>query len=348
MLAKSKFGKTTFAIDLIREHYKGDMSKGLLLATEIGYRAIDGVYAIPITDFGYASGEDDEQRGFIEVVDELIENKNDIPFRFVIIDTITALERMAIKHTIQKSNREDNPDVRYTDISDIPWGKGYNKVAEEIYEQIERLTKNNFGVFIIGHEKVRTIEQRDGFKYDLITFNVLGKTADIIEREADMIIYGDMVVSKDNNDLEIEDASGGVKVDRLLRFRSDGNILCGTRFKNFPEYIEHDASLFLETFENAILELYDGNEDAVKKAKKDEENRRQKKNREDDKKKEQQENLEKEIASIKQQIAVNIGKASSEERSQIGRKVKSILGYTNYNKSNDLDKLKEILELSKR
>lgn len=35
MLAKSKFGKTTFAIDLAREFY-GNLDSTLLLATEIG------------------------------------------------------------------------------------------------------------------------------------------------------------------------------------------------------------------------------------------------------------------------------------------------------------------------
>ena len=258
MLAKSKFGKTTFAIDLAKEFY-GNLDSALLLATEIGYKTHADVFAINITGFKDAENDEDEtQRGFIETVDELIENKNDIPFRFIIIDTITALERYAISYCIKKANREDKPKQRYTDISDIPWGKGYTMVAEEIYSQIDRLKKNGFGIFIIGHEKVQKIKNRDGYEYDYTTFNALGKTSNIIEREADMIIYGDLLVEKGEDDKARE--------TRKLRFRSDGNILCGTRFRNFPSAIENDARVFLDTFKEAILGLYNGDEKAVEEA----------------------------------------------------------------------------------
>jgi hypothetical protein len=258
MLAKSKFGKTTFAIDLAKEFY-GNLDSTLLLATEIGYKTMADVYAIPVTGFDYAEEDDGEQKGFIETVDELIENKADHPFRFIIIDTITALERYAVAYAIRKRGREDGK--RYSDISDIPWGGGYNLVAEEIYKQIDRLKKAGFGVFIIGHEKTKKITNKDGFEYDYTMFNVLGKTADIIEREADMIIYGDMRVEKGTN--------GEAVTNRKLVFRSDGNILCGTRFRNFPTEIDNDVEVFVETFKNAILGLYGGDEKAVKEARKE-------------------------------------------------------------------------------
>jgi hypothetical protein len=261
MLAKSKFGKTTLAVDLAREFYNGDMSKALLLATEIGYKTMDGVYAIPITGFDYAEEEDGEQKGFIETVDELIENKAEIPFRFIIIDTITALERYAVAYTLKKAGREDGK--RYTDISDVAWGKGYTLVAEEIYKQVDRLKKAGFGVFIIGHEKTKKITTKEGFEYDFTTFNVLGKTSDIIEREADMIIYGDLRVTKG--------VDGTATTERKLRFRSDGNILCGTRFRNFPSEIENDAKVFLKTFKDAVLGLYGNDEEAVAEAQKEQE-----------------------------------------------------------------------------
>src|SRR6185312_14890092 len=130
--------------------------------------------------------------------------------------------------------------------------------SEEIYKQVDGLKKAGFGVFIIGHEKTKKITNRDGFEYDFTTFNVLGKTSDIIEREADMIIYGDLQVEQGED--------GKALTNRKLLFRSDGNILCGTRFRNFPSEIENDVNVFIETFKNAILGLYDGSEKAVEKA----------------------------------------------------------------------------------
>ncbi|UUV46309.1 p-loop-containing nucleoside triphosphate hydrolase [Bacillus phage vB_BanS-Thrax2] len=245
LLGKSKFGKTTWIMDTVEEHYDGDMSKALLLATEIGYKTMDGVYALPITGFDWAEDEDNEdEKGFIEVVDELIENKNDVPFRFIIIDTITALERYAIAYAIRKANREDRPDKRYVDISDIPWGKGYNLVAEYIYEQIDRLKKAGFGVLVIGHEKTKNTTNKDGFSYDYTGLNVLTKTSDIIERESDFIIYGDLMVTEGEDGKPVE--------SRVLRFRSDGNFLAGCRFRHFPDTLSNDPKDFLKAFKDAV------------------------------------------------------------------------------------------------
>ncbi|UUV46830.1 p-loop-containing nucleoside triphosphate hydrolase [Bacillus phage vB_BanS-Thrax4] len=245
LLGKSKFGKTTWIMDVVREHYDGDMSKALLLATEIGYKTMDGVYALPITGFEWADDEDnEEEKGFIETVDELIENKKDVPFRFIIIDTITALERYAIAYTVRKANRDDQPQKRYTDISDIPWGKGYNLVAEHIYEQIDRLKKAGFGVLVIGHEKTKSTTTKDEFTYDYTGLNVLTKTSDIIERESDFIIYGDLMT--------IEGEDGKPVESRMLRFRSDGNFLAGCRFRHFPDALSNDPAEFLQAFKEAV------------------------------------------------------------------------------------------------
>lgn len=333
MLAKSKFGKTTFAIDLAKEFY-GNLDSTLLLATEIGYKTMAGVYAIPITGFESAEDEDDEeQKGFIETVDELIENKADIPFRFIVIDTITALERYAITYAIRKANRDDSPKVRYTDVSDIPWGKGYTMTAELIYDQIDRLKKAGFGVFIIGHEKTKKIKNKDGFEYDYTTFNVLGKTSDILEREADMIIYGDLQVEKGDD--------GKASETRKLRFRSDGNILCGTRFRNFPAVIDNDAEVFVKTFQEAILGLYEGDEKAVKKAQKEQKivaEAKAEKAIEQDKL--TPDTLIAEIAEI-------VGTMETAKKKVVAKFFKETLGNADFKKSEDVDGLTEVLEYLK-
>lgn len=333
MLAKSKFGKTTFAIDLAKEFY-GNLDSTLLLATEIGYKTMADIYAIPITGFDYAENdEDEEQKGFIEVVDELIENKADIPFRFIIIDTITALERYAITYAIKKANREDSPKTRYTDISDVPWGKGYTMTANVIYDQIDRLKKAGFGVFIIGHEKTKKITNKDGFEYDYTMFNVLGKTSDILEREADMIIYGDLQVEKG--------VDGNATETRKLRFRSDGNILCGTRFRNFPAVIDNDVKVFVETFKEAILGLYNGNEKALKVAQKEQKVIAEAKSEKAiEKEKINHEDLIEEIGAIVENL-------SDTTKKEIAKGFKEILGNANFRKSEDVDALLKALEYVK-
>jgi hypothetical protein len=335
MLAKSKFGKTTFAIDLANEFF-GNLDSTLLLATEIGYKTMADVYAIPITGFDYAEDDtDEEQKGFIETVDELIDTKSEHPFRFIIIDTITALERYAVSYCIKKGNIEDQPKKRYTDISDIPWGKGYTMVAEAIYGQIDRLKKAGFGVFIIGHEKTKKITNRDGFEYDFTTFNVLGKTSDIIEREADMIIYGD---------LQTVEGDGGKPVEtRKLRFRSDGNILCGTRFRNFPAEIDNDVTLFIDTFKNAVLGLYNGDEKAVEKAQVE-----QKEKLEEKLQKAVEAEVQKvSVDELKEEIAGLIKGMDTPTKKELAKYFKENLGNADFKKSEDADALVDALEFVK-
>lgn len=338
MLAKSKFGKTTFAVDLAKEFY-GDLGSTLLLATEIGYKTMDGVFAIPITGFDYAETDDGQQKGFIETVDELVENKEDIPFRFIIIDTITALERYAISYAIRKKNREDNPKTRYTDISDVPWGAGYTATAELVYHQIDRLKKAGYGVFVIGHEKTKKITNKEGFEYDFTTFNVLGKTSDIIEREADMIIYGDLQVRKGED--------GEAYTERKLKFRSDGSILCGTRFRNFPEAIDSDAKEFLKTFQEAILGLYNGDEKAVKKAQKEQAKEAEIKaeTAKENEKEEKQE--EKAVETLIAEITETIGGFEKADKVSAAKGFKEVLGFMDYTKSEDAELLKQCLAHAK-
>lgn len=270
ILAKSKFGKTTFVYDLVKEYYNGDLSKALLLAPEIGYKTLEGIHAIPIADYDMTTDDEKEelnQFGFIETIDELIENKADIPYRMVIIDTITALERLATPYMLQQESRRASKNgnaVRYQAIGDIPYGGGYNALAEVLYEQIDRLKKAGFATIIIGHEKIKQVKPKEGDEYNLVTLNCQGKTTDIIEREADLIIYGDLIKNEKGE-------------ERMLRFRSDGNIICGSRFRTMPDAIEFDVKLFLDTFKQAVLDSFDGNKEKMEEADKEQHEESEKK-----------------------------------------------------------------------
>lgn len=260
LYGKSKVGKTTFIYELIEKHYQGDFSKAIILATEIGYKTLNGVHAMDIT--GYESpafeAENEEDQylygfGFIQAIDKLIEYKHVNPYRLVIIDTLTALQRYASQYVVEEASIRDDKD--YATVGDILWGVGYNLLQEAVYEQIDRLKKAGFGVLTISHDKTRTVEPKIGAKWDFTTLNLESKVADIVVREADINMYADLKVKAN--------AKGEVVTTRELVLRSDGAIECGSRFANMPEKIDFSASAFLETFEKAVLSLYDGDQSAV-------------------------------------------------------------------------------------
>jgi hypothetical protein len=145
-----------------------------------------------------------------------------------------------------------------------------------------------------------------------------------------MIIYGDLQVE--------EGEDGKVVSKRLLRFRSDGNILCGTRFRNFPSVIDNDVEVFVETFKNAILGLYNNDEKAVVEAQKEQEADMEQK----------AENIvkaEKESPqAIKDQMAELLKDLDKSEKQQCGKFFKETLGELDYRKSEDVEGLKSALE----
>lgn len=334
ILSKSKFGKTTFVYDLINEYYKGDFSKAILLAPEIGFKTLDGIHALPITDYNKTSEDEKEEGnyGFIETVNDLIANKKEHGYRMVVIDTITALERLATKYMLATESIKAKK--RLTDISDIPFGGGYTKLAEVLYTQIERLKRSGFAVWVIGHEKTKTVTLKDGTEYNLTTLNCQGKTIDIIEREADMIIYGDLIKTV---------RSGEMQESRQLRFRSDGNIICGSRFRAMPDYIDLDVPLFLETFENAVLASFNGDKEAVAVAEKEQEAERESLGDNYAEK----ETIEKTHDQYIEEISGLISKMDEAQTAELKVKFKEANQSVNYKKYTETEQFERSLEIAK-
>lgn len=351
MYGKSKVGKTSFIYELIKKHYKNDFSKALILATEIGYKTLRGVHAMDITGFIEpeieAKNPEDQHLygfGFVQAVDSLIEEKQTIPYRLIIIDTLTALQRYASAYVAEEQSIKDDKD--YSNVGDIPWGGGYNLLQEAIYEQIDRLKKAGFGVLTISHDKTKTIEPKVGAKWDYTTLNLETKVADIVVREADINMYADLI-TKSN-------AKGNVDTERRLIIRSKGDIEVGSRFKSMPDELEFSAEAFLEAFDKAVLELYDGDEEAVTQKKVTEEKAQLSKRDDqedldepiDIKLDEVEEDTEaKAIAERIEQIRTLHKEhfSSGEEKEILAGIVSENLGMKNYTKSNDLKKLEKTI-----
>lgn len=111
---KSKIGKTSFAAQL---------EKNLIFAAEIGTNALDGLSVYPVmkwTDIKSA-------------LKELRDPKARELYSTVTFDTITICGQLVEKYICSREGVDQ--------IKDIPFGQGWNMVAQELQETLREITQ---------------------------------------------------------------------------------------------------------------------------------------------------------------------------------------------------------------
>lgn len=245
---RPKAGKTSLVHGIVKEKYDGDLSKLMLIAFEKGYNALDGIFAEDVNEW-----ED-----FQDLVDDLITEKDEIPFKILAFDTVDVMSKMATDYVIKTQGRKDNK--RYTAINDLAYGKGYELLEREMSEQISKLDKAGFTLIFITHDKDRSFETREGLKYDKTTLSLGGRTRDLILNMVDFIVFVELG----------KELIKGQTVDkRYIYFRGDSGLEAGSRFNHVPNRIEYGYKEFIDTVEEAILAEYGGDKKAVQEARKE-------------------------------------------------------------------------------
>lgn len=96
---QEKSGKTSLYADLVKEFY-GDTTKGLLIPFEKGYSAINDINVFPITILPKTKIDGIEKDGwdiFSELVNELIETRDENGIKLICIDTVDEFMKVAIE-----------------------------------------------------------------------------------------------------------------------------------------------------------------------------------------------------------------------------------------------------------
>lgn len=226
-----KVGKTTLAFNLGKEHF-GSTKESLILGFEDGFKALTGAMAVSIKDWSH----------FLELSEELIEDKeddNELPYKFLILDTIDGMSNMASKYVVRRESRADSK--KYKTIKDIPWGRGGEALRVEIQDAIERLSKH-YGVLLITHSKEKKIEPKVGASYDTTTLSLDGKVLDVVKNISDFIVY-----------LSIEREKGKDKEGkRYMYFRDESMFEAGSRFPKIKSKVPYGAKNFIEVVKDAV------------------------------------------------------------------------------------------------
>ena len=242
---KPKSGKTSLVYKCAVEKF-GNADNLLLVAFERGYNALNDINAVDIEKY-------DE---FVELVDELVKNKKDLPYKMVALDTVDIMQDLAIPYMLKKASRRDNK--MYKVISDVPYGNGWNLLQEVIYEQVNKLVKAGYNLWFITHDKDKTFTTKDGLSYDKTVLSLTGKVRDVCVNMSDFIVYIDTTQRKVDDKIVDE---------RIIRFRGDSTIEAGGRLEQVVESIPYSIKGFIKAVEDAILAEYGGDTKAVEKAK---------------------------------------------------------------------------------
>jgi hypothetical protein len=232
-----KTGKTTLFKNLVIEKY-GSPNAGLLLAFEMGYKALNDVVPIDVEDWSH----------FENLIDELVYSKDEMPYKIIGIDTIDEMVNMAEQYTIKFFNRKADIDKRAATINEA--GGGYNRGKQYaisiLRNALNKLQKAGYGIFLIGHSKEKKKKTTTGVEYVQLSCNLTDDYNDVLLNSADFITFLTTEKTVEGTALTNEQV--------FMNFRGY-EFDCGSRLYNVPKRIEYDVKKYIEVFESAVKEL---------------------------------------------------------------------------------------------
>lgn len=246
LLGNRKVGKSSWFRDLVIEKY-GDPSKGLLIScgTENGYRALDNLQVEEALEFNAEYDEETGHRGFVQIVDDLVENNKEYGIKLVAIDTLDCYYDIAVAEVLRLSRKETGKVCKSLNDSFGGFGRGRARLIEIMTEQVSRLESAGIAVFIISHvkEKTRT-DMVTGTEYQVWSNNLNDDIYNAFANTAQMVMMA--VFDRNIVDKRVTDES------RSMYLRQTATIDAGSRFAGLPEKIPFTPKAFLEAFELGV------------------------------------------------------------------------------------------------
>lgn len=285
-----KVGKTTLFRDLVLQEY-GDEEKGLLCSfgDEDGFKSLDRLqyeeftcwditeadYVQKImdqfvekleethsddmtTDEIYAKAEKQtnqfiekfgKQRGFVQLVDDLVLNNDEIGIEFIGYDTIDKMIEVGTVEIIRLSMMETGKPCKSINAAFGGYGEGKKRLAKLIQDQTTRLKQIGLCPMVLGHTKYKDMtDEVTGAEYSQLTTSlnsdldaIFGNTAAIV-----CTISIDKII--------VEGKITGTQ--RMLHFRDDGIVDCGSRFTGMPDSMELSARNYVDAFNIGVKSSY--------------------------------------------------------------------------------------------
>lgn len=208
-----KSGKTTTA---------AKFPKALILAFEIGYLAIPGVMAQPITKWS------EFKQALKQLKDEQVKQQ----FETIVIDTVDIAYDLCEKYICNQNG--------VSAIGDMPFGKGYAAAKKEFDENLRAIPQMGYGLVMISHSQDKTFKDEDGNEYQQIVPTLANQPRLVVDRMSDIIGYAHPVQEEDGT------------THTLLYMRGTPRFVAGSRFKYVPDYIDFTYDNLVNAIGDAI------------------------------------------------------------------------------------------------
>lgn len=252
LMGEAKIGKTTTVYELAKQEYSLDEMLLISCGNEQGYKALPDIQYEEVLKFN--KKEDSEgNRGFVQVVDDLVKNYKELGIKMVVIDTLDTLFDIGIEQVMEESRRQTGKPSKSLNDCFGGYSRGRDRLLELVMNEIHKLDRLPVALFILGHTKYKGKKDTlTNDEYEQLTTNLRFDFYSPISNSAQMIV--NLATER-----VIED---GVQVDakRYMYFTSNGLIDCGSRFEGLPEKLELSAENFMKAFKMGV-------ENSLKKSK---------------------------------------------------------------------------------
>lgn len=203
-------GKTTFG---------ASCKKPLLLAFELGYKALPGVMAQPVQSWGEVK----------QVLRDLKRPEVKEVYSTIVVDTVDIASQLCEKYMCNQLGIEN--------IGDGGWStNGWAKAKKEWEQTWRAFTMEGYAVVFISHSKDKVFKKKDGTEYNQITPSCSTAYEEIIKNMVDIMGY-----------IEIDNGQR-----KLILRSADDSVDCKSRFKMIAPEIPFGYNELVDALNEAI------------------------------------------------------------------------------------------------
>lgn len=209
LLGTEKIGKTSFACG--SRIANGSVEEvGINSPVVISVRGEEGANELAVPKFPVAQSLDD----VMSAIGSLYNEKHD--YRTAVLDSASALEPLVWDSICQQSGSASIEKVGGG------YGKGYTEALgtwRNILDGLDALREHkNMSSIIIGHVKVKAVNNPDTDAYDAYQMDINEKAANLLYRWADLILFANVKVVVKKEDTGFKDKARAVDISHGQRF----------------------------------------------------------------------------------------------------------------------------------